>query len=118
MNVKRNAVVLVDFPFPSGAGSKVRPALVIQNDKDNLRLLNTVVVQITGTTHRSLEPTQVLIEIKNSDGTLSGLRFDSVVNCINIVTLDKSRIRHELGFLPEGLMKKVTEALRIALDFS
>jgi mRNA interferase MazF len=53
MNVQRGAVVLVDFPYPSGTGSKVRPALVVQNDRDNTRLLNTIVVQITGTTHRA-----------------------------------------------------------------
>ena len=32
MNVQRSDVVLVDFPYPSGVGSKVRPALVIQNN--------------------------------------------------------------------------------------
>jgi mRNA-degrading endonuclease toxin of MazEF toxin-antitoxin module len=41
MNVRRGEVVLVDFPY-GGGGSKVRPALVIQNDRDNVRLLNTM----------------------------------------------------------------------------
>jgi mRNA-degrading endonuclease toxin of MazEF toxin-antitoxin module len=48
MNIKRGDVVLVDFPYPSGSGGKVRPALVLQNDADNARLLNTIVAQITG----------------------------------------------------------------------
>jgi mRNA interferase MazF len=39
MNVQRNDVVLVDFPFTDGSGSKVRPALVVQNDRDNGRLV-------------------------------------------------------------------------------
>jgi len=42
MNVKRGDVVLVDFPLASGAAPKVRPSLVIQNDRDNVRLTNTV----------------------------------------------------------------------------
>src|SRR5260370_42102707 len=37
MNVQRGEVVLVDFPYAGGSGSKVRPALVIQNDRDNAR---------------------------------------------------------------------------------
>ena len=68
MNVRCGDVVLVDFPYPSATGRKVRPALVVQNDKDNVRLLNTVVVQITGTTHRTLEATQTLIKTSTPDG--------------------------------------------------
>ena len=37
MNVQRGDVVLVDYPYPGGGGAKVRPALVIQNDRDNRR---------------------------------------------------------------------------------
>jgi len=48
-SVWRSDVVLVDFPYPTGQRSKVRPALVVQNDKDNVRLLNTILAQITGT---------------------------------------------------------------------
>src|SRR5947209_2851208 len=90
MNVRRGDVVLVDFPYPGGTGSKVRPAVVIQNDRDNGRLLNTIVAQVTGTTHRTQEATQVLIDTKTPEGKQAGLSFDSVVNCVNIVTLDKS----------------------------
>ena len=42
MNVRRGDVILVDFPFPSGAGSKLRPALIVQNNRDNARLLNII----------------------------------------------------------------------------
>ena len=107
--------MLVDFPFTRGAGSKVRPALVIQNDRDNVRLVNTIVAQITGTTHRALESTQVLVDLSTPKGQQSGLRFDSVVNCVNLVTLDKTNILRHLGNLPDILMRKVDDALRAAL---
>ena len=68
MNVQRGEVVLVDFPYTSGTGSKVRPALVIQNDRDNARLVNTIVAQITGTTQRAPEATQVLVEVNTPEG--------------------------------------------------
>jgi mRNA interferase MazF len=60
MNVRRGEVVLLDSPF-AGGGSKVRPALVVQNDRDNARLLATIVAQITSVTRRALELTQLLI---------------------------------------------------------
>jgi mRNA interferase MazF len=53
MNVQRGDVVLVDYPYAGGAASKVRPALVVQNDRDNQRLVNTIVVQITSVTRRA-----------------------------------------------------------------
>lgn len=97
MNVQRGDVVLVDYPYASGTGAKVRPALVIQNDRDNQRLLNTIVVQITSVTRRSLEPTQLLIELATPAGQQSRLRQDSVVNCVNLLTLDKDKILRKLG---------------------
>jgi mRNA interferase MazF len=115
MPVNRGDVVLVDFPYSSGTGSKVRPALVIQNDIDNARLTNTILVQITGTTQRALEPTQVLVEVATPDGQLTGLKFDSVVNCVNIATVDQGKVVRTLGTMPPPLMLKVHEALKAAL---
>lgn len=116
MNARRGDVVVVQFPYAAGAGSKRRPALVVQNDKDNARLLNTIVVQVTSTTRRAFEPTQVLIEIATADGQASGLAFDSVVNCANVVTLDKKRVLRKLGSLPDVLMRRVGDALKSAMD--
>ena len=56
MKVKRGDVVLVDYPFTTG-GAKVRPALVVQNERDNTRMTNTIVAQISGNTARVTEPT-------------------------------------------------------------
>ncbi len=116
MNVQRGDIVLLDYPYPSGGGAKVRPALVVQNDRDNRRLVNTIIVQITSVTRRGLEPTQFLVEIATPEGQTSGLRLDSVVNCVNILTLDKAKILRKLGRLSDSLLQKVNECLRMALD--
>lgn len=116
MNVQRGEVVLVDYPYTAGGGAKVRPVLVIQNDRDNQRLLNTIVAQITSVTRRALEPTQLLIEIATPEGQQSGLRQDSVVNCVNLLTLDKDRVLRRLGSLPDSLMQKVNNCLKAALE--
>jgi len=116
MNVKRGDVVLVDYPFASGTGAKVRPVLVIQNDRDNQRLLNTIVVQITSVTRRALEPTQLLIELATLAGRQSGLRQDSVVNCVNLLTLDKDKILRKLGSLSYSDLDLVNNCLKAALE--
>ena len=41
MSVNRGDVVVVDFPFPDATGSKVRPALVVQSDRNNARIAKT-----------------------------------------------------------------------------
>ncbi len=116
MNVQRGDVVLVDYPYSAGGGAKVRPVLVVQNNRDNQRLVNTIVAQITSLTRRALEPTQLLIEFAMPEGRQSGLRQDSVVNCVNLLTLDKSKILSKLGSLPDALMQKVNECLKAALE--
>jgi mRNA interferase MazF len=116
MNVRRGDVVLIDFPYPSGIGSKVRPALVVQNDRDNQRLVNTILVQITSVTHRALEPTQLLIELNSDAGIVSGLRQDSVINCANFLTVARFKILRHLGSLPEALMLQVNRGLNAALE--
>jgi len=116
MNVQRGEVVLVDYPYSTGGGAKVRPVLVIQNDRDNQRLMNTIVAQITSMTRRVLEPTQLLIEIATPEGRQSGLRQDSVVNCVNLLTLDKEKILRKLGSLPGSLMQKINNCLKAALE--
>ena len=116
MNVQRSDVVLVDFPYPSGKGSKVRPAVVVQNDKDNGRLLNTIVAQITGTTHRAVQATQVMIQQQTPEGAQAGIQFDSVVNCVNVVTLEKKKVLCKIGSLTQPLMQQVGDALKAALD--
>jgi mRNA interferase MazF len=115
MNVRRGEVVLVDFPY-AGGGSKVRPALVVQNDRDNTRLLNTIVAQITSVTRRALEPTQVLILLATPEGRQSGLRQDSVVNGVNLATLEKAKVLRVLGNLPPATMQQVNDCLKAALE--
>ena len=53
MAVKRGDVVLVHVKFTSASQGKVRPALVIQSDTNNRRLLDTIIAVITGTTQRA-----------------------------------------------------------------
>ncbi len=111
----RSDLVIVDFRsvIPSAG---VRPALVIQNDKDNARMSNTIVVQVTTTTRRNLQETQILIDEQHPDWNQSGLHRPSVVNCSNIYTIRQQNIAKVIGSLSEATMEDVEKCIKVALD--
>lgn len=111
LKVRRGDVVILNF-----AGMKPRPVIVVQNDKNNGRLINTVDVQVTSNTKlASKEPTQVLIDITTPDGQRSGLKHTSAVKCENVATQLQSDIVRVIGRLAAPLMSQVDQALRASL---
>ncbi len=115
MSVSRGDVVLVDFPYSDGTGSKVRPALVVQADHLNHRITDTILAAISRSTHRA-SATQLLIEIGTSDGKLSGLRQDSMIQCENLLTFDQRAVIATIGHLPSDQLQCVDECLKVVLD--
>jgi mRNA interferase MazF len=116
MSVQRGDVVLVHFPFAAGTGGKLRPALIVQSDRNNRRLVNVILAPITTNIARVHEPTRLLIEVSSPVGQQSGLLFDSSVTCENITTLEATLIQRTIGSLPAATMLQVNDCLRAALD--
>jgi mRNA interferase MazF len=115
MSVQRGDVVLLRAPFSSGGGAKTRPMVVVQNDSNNARMANTILVFITTNTSRSSQPGQVLVDVSTPDGKLSGLKQSSVVSCENILTVVQADILRTIGRLPDTLMRQVDSALKFSL---
>jgi mRNA interferase MazF len=111
----RGNVVLVDYPFSSGSGFKRRPALVVQNDRDNARLATTIVAMITSQTARVSEATQHLIDISTPEGQRSGLRQNSAVFCTNLFTIEKRLVLQRIGLLSGNDMSQIDACLEAAL---
>ena len=64
MKVSRGDVVLINHPFSDASGSKVRPALVVQSDRRNAILAETIVALITkNLRYAATDGTQLLIDI-------------------------------------------------------
>ena len=72
MDIHRGDVVLAFYPFASGIGGSRRPAVVVQDDRDNVRMQNTSIAQITTNLHRAGEPTHLLIEAASPEGQQAG----------------------------------------------
>ena len=74
MPLSRGEIILVQFPYSSGAGSKLRPAVVVQPDFNNRRLTNVILAPITTTIQPAGESTQYLVDAGSSAGKAAGLR--------------------------------------------
>lgn len=99
----RGDVVIVEFPYSDGRRGKNRPALIVQNDRDNRRLTNAVVAMISGNTLHATEPTQVFIDPATAIGASSGLHGPSVVKCCNLYTVRQQDILRNIGRLRRHL---------------
>jgi mRNA-degrading endonuclease toxin of MazEF toxin-antitoxin module len=114
---KRADVVFVRFPYADGRGSKVRPAVVVQCDRLNAKIRNTLLVMISGNTRLAgSDPVQFLIDPTTPDGVLSGLTQPSAVKCENIATIPQSTIIDTVGRLSDALKKKLDASLKAALE--
>ena len=112
MNVQRGDVVFLRFPFSDGSGSKFRPAVVVQSDRDNLRMESTIVVLITGNTRLvGREPGHVLIDLNTVEGKASGLKYTSAVNTHGLFTLKRDLIDEVVGEMSPTLMTQIDAEL-------
>jgi mRNA interferase MazF len=117
MKVQRGDVILVNYPFASGTGSKVRPAVVVQCDRNNGRLDNTIIAQITSRTrHAKAEPTQLLVAASSPAGQQAGLLIDSAVSCENLYTVRQDAITRIIGDFPTGIMQQIADCLVESLE--
>ena len=116
MTPRRGDVVLAWYPFASGAGGKRRPCLVVSADRDNGRLVNVVLAQITTNLRAAAEPTHLLVEVATPEGAASGLLHDSLVSCNNLATVEQSLVDRVIGFLSPTAMGWVDDCLLAALD--
>jgi mRNA interferase MazF len=113
---RRGDVVIVDFPFTDTGQSKIRPALVVQNDRDNQRIRKTVIAMITGNLRRKGDPSHLYIDPNDAEGASSGLSFASLVSCNNLFTVDQDSIQHIIGHLADVLKQRMDDCLKAALD--
>jgi mRNA-degrading endonuclease toxin of MazEF toxin-antitoxin module len=87
----------------------------VQNNRNNQRLDDTIVVPISRRTQVA-EPTQLLILAASSEGKQAGLLSDSSVRCENILSVDLSFVKRKFGTLTKDVMDKVDVCLKESLD--
>jgi mRNA interferase MazF len=115
--IRRGDVVLVKIPYHDVPGSKERPVVVVQCDRNNNRIRSTIVAGMTSNLRNlGKEPTQFLVDPATPEGKSSGLLLPSAVKCENLFTVSQTEIKRTLGQLSDVLMQQLTACLKASLD--
>ncbi len=104
MNYQPGDLVLIAFPFSSGAQAKNRPALVILDVGDEDIVVARVTTQLTHTP----------FDVPLADWQAAGLRAPSVARLHKLATLTKSSVSRFLGRL-QGTDRQAVGAVLTAL---
>ncbi len=108
--VFRGEVWWADLPEPVGSEPGYRrPVLIIQINRFNRSRLATILA-VSVTTNLALAelPGNVLVLAHDA-----GLEEDSVVNVTQVITVDRNFLVSRLGSLPEELLRRVEDGLRL-----
>ncbi len=116
--IRHGDVVIVNIPYTDAPGSKARPAIVVQNDRDNVRLRKTVVAAITGNLKRVGDPSHFLIDSATPEGASAGIRTRSVASCNNLFTVEQTAIQKVVGHLSDVLKQQLNDCLKAALEIT
>ena len=91
-----------------------RPSLIVSNDLGNRMAPTVIVVAVTSRLSGRRYPFQVGIPL----AARSGLVAESTVLCHQLITVSKDRLEGYIGTLPPDLMRRVDDALRVALGLT
>jgi mRNA interferase MazF len=111
--VSRGEIWWADLPEPvaSEPGYR-RPVLIVQSDAFNQSRIATVVaVALSSNLKLAQAPGNVLLP-----GKTTGLAKETVANVSQVITVDKSFLKEQVGTLPAYLLRQVEDGLRLVLD--
>ncbi len=114
MPYSRGDVVLLLFPDSNLVTAKRRPALVVQADRLNTGLAQTIVAMITSNLARAGHPSRVSVQRSSAEGNRMGLLSDSLVMTDNLATVLDSEIDRTIGHCDD--MRAIDAALRHTLE--
>ncbi|WP_337533128.1 type II toxin-antitoxin system PemK/MazF family toxin [Holdemanella sp.] len=112
MKVKRGDIYLADLSDANGSEQgKVRPVVVIQNNRGNKYSPTTIVACLSSKVNSKHHlPTHYLLP----EGL--GLKYKSMVMCEQIRVLDKSRLIKKITKLDKRHMMHIDRRIKISLD--
>jgi len=108
MTIRQRDIVLVPFPFSDQTGKKVRPVIVVSNNKFNTLSVDIIVCAIT--TNLSKEHYTIKIEKENLE--LGNIKEECCIKIENILKIDKNLIIKHLDKFKEKDFTKITSLLK------
>lgn len=109
--MSKGKIILTPFPFTDLSGHKVRPALVLYDQKGGDDCIAIFISSINekkiGTFDIRLSPTKE-----------NGIKVDSIIKISKIATLQKKIILGELGTLEQPILADVNSKLKRLFEIS
>lgn len=100
-------IVLLNFPFSNLKQSKVRPAVILSNDKHNKKSDDIVVVPLTS----NLQQTDYDMLITNKHLEKGNLIVDSKIKIDRIFSVDKKLVKMNIGKINKQTFSKIKTVL-------
>lgn len=109
--IKKGEIYWADLsPVVGSEQGGLRPVLIIQNDIGNKHAPTTIIAIMTTRTTKAKMPTHYWL---NTD---CGLPTKSMVECEQIRTIDKRRLREYIGKVSDYDLEKINERIKISLE--
>lgn len=105
--ISQRDVVLLSFPFADLQSSKVRPAIVLSNDRYNRRAEDFVAVPLTS----NLRVKDYAILITNGELESGHLIVDSKVKVDRVFSVSQHLVRMKIGRVKAEIHEKITNIL-------
>ena len=110
MEIKRGQIWYADLsPVVGSEQGGYRPVLIIQNDIGNKYSPTVIAAVVTTRKTKANLPTHIWL---NNE---CGLPKESMVECEQIRTLDKSRLKSFMGQASQEVMREIDKGLKISL---
>jgi mRNA interferase MazF len=106
MTLQRD-IVLLNFPFSNLKQSKVRPAIILSNNKHNKKSNDVIVVPLTS----NLQQTDYDMLISNKNLEKGNLIVDSRVKVDRIFSVDKKLVKMNIGKIDKQTFSKIKTIL-------
>lgn len=103
--VKQGDIYLYKFIGEDSEQIGLRPALVIQNNKGNFYSNKVIIAPLTSHLKREDISTHIVLPAKET-----GLKYDSMVELENPITISKNKLQKKIAYAPEKYMKRIAAA--------
>ena len=110
--VAQRELVLLSYPFSDMSASKVRPAIIISNDKYNSEFSDAIVVPVTS----NVQSRKHAISLSNADLETGHLVTESVIKVDRILSVKQSLVRKSIGKVKTGVLSSIRKVLLGLID--
>ena len=111
--LKRGNIVLVPFPFTNLTAEKLRPALIVSPDPQEIDVVIAFISSVVPS--GELAETDFLLMPDHPDFSRSGLKKASVFKMKKLLTVEGTKLTRHLGRVSPAIQKELDWRLRNAL---